>query len=300
MKHTNPTDSPTTADVAAILEQLRAEIRAARATQNRDAHDPATRALYRSLDDIEISRVVSAHWPLTGRTLPRKIMALINKVVRRYLRWYINPIVEQQNAFNDATARAVRLLAESYEELAGQIAEVREAGDQATGRPGDGGIGGAGERESGGPREQETEGAERDENAGMLFQSQASPSIPHGTARLMEVVRHRAAQEPEARFIELELNAALTQTRLRRQVNAHWPLTGQTAVARLIALHQRVVRQYLRWMINPIVEQQNAANDALVAALENLARVDAARRADIAALRARRAFDIGADQFRSQ
>ena len=92
-------------EIAAILDQLRTAVRAQRATRQQIIDDPLHRALQRSLDDIEITRVVSAHWPLTGRTLPQKAIALVNKVVRRYLRWYINPIVEQQNAFNDAAAR---------------------------------------------------------------------------------------------------------------------------------------------------------------------------------------------------
>ncbi len=45
--------------------------------------------------------------------------------MRRYLRWYINPIVEQQNAYNDAVARTLRLLADAYAELAEQTTDDR-------------------------------------------------------------------------------------------------------------------------------------------------------------------------------
>src|SRR4051812_5782187 len=101
-------------DVASILEGLRSEVRARRIAQGQVEEGPLERDLRRSLDEIELYRVVSAHWPLLGRTIPQRVIALVNKLVRRYLRWYINPIVEQQNAYNDAVARALRLLAEAY------------------------------------------------------------------------------------------------------------------------------------------------------------------------------------------
>src|SRR3954469_23282404 len=111
-------------DVASILEELRAQVRARRLAQGQVEEGPLERDLRRSLDEIELHRVISAHWPLLGKTVPQRVVALINKLVRRYLRWYINPIVEQQNAYNDAVARALRLLAEAYGELGEQIAKT--------------------------------------------------------------------------------------------------------------------------------------------------------------------------------
>src|SRR6476659_5822531 len=127
---------PADIDVAGILEGLRAEVRARRLAQGQAKEEPLERDLRRSLDEIELHRVVSAHWPLLGKTVPQRIIALINKLVRRYLRWYINPIVEQQNAYNDAVARALRLLAEAYGDLGEQIVRMQGTGDreQATGR----------------------------------------------------------------------------------------------------------------------------------------------------------------------
>lgn len=272
----NPHQPDGAPEVAAILEQLRTAIRAQRVTRWQSIDDPLHRALQRSLDDIEITRVVSAHWPLTGRTLPQKAIALVNKVVRRYLRWYINPIVEQQNAFNDAAARTLRLLAEAYQELADQVADHQEAST---------------------PMQQgETTDADPDHNAGdpaveAANGAQSSDSdLPASPTydELMAQVRARAAVEPPAHFIELELHNALAQAQSRQQVSAHWSLTGRTLAEKLVALHNRIVRQYLRWLINPIVEQQNAANQALTGALHSLIRIDAVLRADVAALRASR------------
>ncbi|MBC8161882.1 MAG: hypothetical protein H7Z42_11745, partial [Roseiflexaceae bacterium] len=127
------TASPSAApDVGALLDELRAQVRARRLHLAQPEDDALARDLQRALDEIELHRVVSAHWPLIGRTLPERAMALINKLVRRYLRWYINPIVEQQNAYNDAVARTLRLLAEAYADLANQGSAVsgQRSGDE--------------------------------------------------------------------------------------------------------------------------------------------------------------------------
>jgi hypothetical protein len=68
-------------------------------------------------------------------------------------------------------------------------------------------------------------------------------------------------------------------------------LLGTTLPQRAIALINKLVRRYLRWYINPIVEQQNAANAACTAALLRLIALDAARRAEVARCRAHRSRD---------
>src|SRR5215218_6907117 len=120
-------------DVASILEGLRAEVRARRLAQGQAEPSPLEGDLRRSLDEIELHRVISAHWPLLGKTVPQRIVALVNKLVQRYLRWYINPIVEQQNAYNDAVARALRLLAEAYAELSEQVVRIQGTRDRGQG-----------------------------------------------------------------------------------------------------------------------------------------------------------------------
>jgi hypothetical protein len=114
-------------DVAAVLESLRAEVRAARAAAGAGTPEVGGVGgeLRRAAEEIEIARVVSAHWPLEGRSLYERGWALVNKVVRRYLRWYINPIVEQQNAYNDASARAIRLLIEQNAALRRELDALR-------------------------------------------------------------------------------------------------------------------------------------------------------------------------------
>jgi hypothetical protein len=248
--------SEQTPDIGAILESLRNEIRAQRLARGRAEPSAAESELARALDDIELHRVVSAHWPLIGNSLPQRVIALFNKIVRRYLRWYINPIVEQQNAYNDTVARTLRLLADAYTELAEQVAEL------------------------------ETQ------------QQQQPPNTPSDTtpkaasdasqAQLMDQVRAMAQAEPAARFPDLELAKQTPYLAVHEQVNAHWHLGGNTLPQKVVAQINKLVRRYLRWLINPIVEQQNAANSAFRHALLRVVAVDAEHRADVAALRARR------------
>jgi len=260
------------ADVAAILDQLRNEVRARRMALGQIELSPLERDLRRSLDEIELYRVVSAHWPLVGKTIPQRAIALVNKLVRRYLRWYINPIVEQQNVYNDAVARTLRLLADAYVDLGEQVlnAEERNGGNVGSNQE---------------PRTKNPEPEPTTHSQLLLVEDKGQTD--NVQAKLMALVRKRAATEPPARFPDLELHAAEPQLRLREQVTAHWPLGGATVLRRAVALVNKLVRRYLRWYINPIVEQQKAANAAISAALLALIRLDAERRAQIAALRAR-------------
>jgi len=267
---------PADIDVASILEGLRAEVRARRLAQGQAEEGPLERDLRRSLDEIELHRVVSAHWPLLGKTVPQRVVALVNKLVRRYLRWYINPIVEQQNAYNDAVARALRLLAEAYGDLGEQIVGIGDRG-QGTGD----------ERTTNDPSTPLRAGERRTTNG----EGARSPSpIPHPPSPILQAqVKERALAEPPAHFPDLELRALEPQLGLREHVSAHWPLPATTLPQRAIALANKLVRRYLRWYINPIVEQQNAANAATTVALLALIRLDAERRAQVASLRAAKA-----------
>jgi hypothetical protein len=248
-------------DIAAVLDALRAEVRARRAAEGEGrsgTHLSAIeRELHRSAEQVEITRVVSAHWPLVGRNLYERGMTLVHKLVRRYLRWYINPIVEQQNAFNDAGARAIRLLIEANAELRDELDDLRRQLDQAP-------------------------------PAGPPPALPAPDDDAPATADLQRQIERAAAAEPAAALPDIALSAMPARAAARAAVSAHWDLGGDTSLTRARALAQRGVRQYLRWMINPIVEQQNGANAAIAEALHHLVAVDAELRAEIAALRARR------------
>ncbi len=65
--------------------------------------------------------------------------------------------------------------------------------------------------------------------------------------------------------------AAIERAQRHASISAHWGLTSSLPViGPFVVLIQRALRIGLRWYINPIVEQQNAFNDAAVAALFEL------------------------------
>ena len=111
---TNPTPAPI--DVAAIIAELRHQLIPADANSPTHIAQSELQVLHEALHEMEMTRVISAHLPIQGHGLVGRVIALSQKIIRRLLRWYINPIVEQQNAFNDATLRTLHIVLEAFEE----------------------------------------------------------------------------------------------------------------------------------------------------------------------------------------
>jgi hypothetical protein len=115
-------------DVQAILAQLRADVRAAQGLRGDEQHAAALGVAWDELRDavaeVEALRAVSTQWPLTWRTPRERAQVFVQRVIRRALRWYIAPIVEQQNAYNNAVARTLTLLLQSQEQLAVEIRQL--------------------------------------------------------------------------------------------------------------------------------------------------------------------------------
>ena len=98
--------------MAAILADLREQVRERRERlQVGDPNDPHAinlAELRRSADAVNDTWFVSAHLPITwDLPIVGRLGSYTKRLVRILLRWYINPIVEQQNRFNSATARAI-------------------------------------------------------------------------------------------------------------------------------------------------------------------------------------------------
>ena len=100
-------------DIELVAQQLRQIIDEARhqnaANLSSVAASPAcTSAIY----DMQHHMFVNAHWDIAWPRWPpgvrAKVTALYQKLTRRLLKWYIDPIVSQQNQFNHATLRAVQ------------------------------------------------------------------------------------------------------------------------------------------------------------------------------------------------
>jgi len=126
----------TSADVEATLAAIRRRVRVRQGLPPDGPDEPPAEdrgALAEAMDAAHISAHFPILWdvPVIGRAI-----ALVKRVVRLLLRWYINPIVDQQNDFNAATVRALSDLAAENERLRARLdalmAEGR--GQRAEGR----------------------------------------------------------------------------------------------------------------------------------------------------------------------
>jgi O-antigen chain-terminating methyltransferase len=125
-------------DVAAILADLREQIRERRARlttgEKGGPGDLNLAELRRSVDAVNDTWFVSAHLPITWeKRIVGRLNAYTKRLVRLLLRWYINPIVEQQIRFNSAVARTTvemlayqERMAREWQELEQRVAKLEE------------------------------------------------------------------------------------------------------------------------------------------------------------------------------
>jgi hypothetical protein len=96
--------------------------------------------------------------------------------------------------------------------------------------------------------------------------------------------------QEEALAVTISRAAAMEQVRATSWVNPRrpiaWPDWPKGLLARLAALAQKLVRRALSWYIEPLVEDQNRFNQAVVAALEALAQENALLAGELRASRA--------------
>jgi hypothetical protein len=123
--------------MVAASESLEAHVsRIRRAVLARHGFEPGDAVpetvLAMPIEDAQRLAVVSAHWgiasdmPIVGRPL-----VFVRRVMRLTLRWYINPIVEQQNLFNQAVVRVLHELQVENESLRADVLRLsRNAGEQ--------------------------------------------------------------------------------------------------------------------------------------------------------------------------
>jgi hypothetical protein len=100
------TDEPS--DVAAVFERLKEEIRAA-GPRGDDVPPAHVRLSVR--DQAERLWPISAERPIVGKGGPLK------NVLRRLMRWYVEPAFADQRAFNDAVLKLIDDLDERLERL---------------------------------------------------------------------------------------------------------------------------------------------------------------------------------------
>ena len=112
-------------DVAATIAALRAQAvargKAIGLSDQTVLDDPLRQA-------ADLSHI-SAHFPIMWRVpVVGRGLSLVRRAMRIGLRWYINPIVDQINDFNEATITALNTIAARQEALAARIAAL-ELGD---------------------------------------------------------------------------------------------------------------------------------------------------------------------------
>ena len=108
-------------DVAATIAALRAQAIARGKAMGLSAQTPLDDPMRRAEDFAHISAHFPIMWsiPIVGRGL-----SLAQRAMRIGLRWYINPIVDQINDFNEATVTALNTLAARQEALAIRLAAL--------------------------------------------------------------------------------------------------------------------------------------------------------------------------------
>jgi hypothetical protein len=115
-------------DVAEALEAVRAAVR--RNAGYHSATDVPRLQRSHALTELADLAVISAHLPVTWSTpVVGRAIAYSKRGMRILLRWYINPIVEQQNTFNEALVRAIASLEERLQEIERQLTTPTPDGD---------------------------------------------------------------------------------------------------------------------------------------------------------------------------
>jgi hypothetical protein len=85
-------------DVAALFERLKQEVRAA---GPRTGEVTPAQMRISTRDQAERLWAVSAERPIVGKAGPLKLF------LRRFMRWYVEPAVADQRAFNDALLKLI-------------------------------------------------------------------------------------------------------------------------------------------------------------------------------------------------
>jgi hypothetical protein len=105
-------------DVAALFERLKDEVRA---SAPRSADDPAKTQVRLSVrDQAERLWPISAERPLVGKGGP------VKAVLRRMMRWYVEPVAADQRAFNDAVLKLIDDLSERIDRLTEAVRALEE------------------------------------------------------------------------------------------------------------------------------------------------------------------------------
>ena len=114
-------------DVQALFEALRAEVRRSGADPGAGSGDPADRRAAR--DEAERLWPVSADRSLRLRPGVRGGLGTpVKAVLRKLMRWYVEPLAYDQRSFNAAALRLIDDLQEQVDRLQAEVAALRDKG----------------------------------------------------------------------------------------------------------------------------------------------------------------------------
>lgn len=116
---------------------------------------------------------------------------------------------------------------------------------------------------------------------------QRASAIEHAR-RIRSAVLQRHGYDQDSEVPGIDSPGAIEDAASLATVNAHWGISSPIpVVGHAIVLFRRMLRIGLRWYINPIVEQQNAFNDAVVRALHDLQAENDKLRAELTDVKAK-------------
>lgn len=108
-------------EIKAILAELQEEIRRHRLALGDLGALPSPDPLARVREKQAVNPHLPIGWPVMPRGLIPKLVAYTQKIVRRLLRWYINPIVAQQNEYNAAATDLLASQQTRLDQLTSQV-----------------------------------------------------------------------------------------------------------------------------------------------------------------------------------
>lgn len=113
-------------DIRAILADLQEEIRRHRLALGELGAIERPDPLAKVRQHVWVNPHLPIGWPVMPKGIIPKIIAIAQKITRRLLRWYINPIVEQQNTYNAAVAEVLAALQSQVEQHGLLLGELKE------------------------------------------------------------------------------------------------------------------------------------------------------------------------------
>jgi 2-polyprenyl-3-methyl-5-hydroxy-6-metoxy-1,4-benzoquinol methylase len=119
-------DQASRTEVDAILSDLQAEIRRHRVALGELGvlHPPDPLAPVRERQRVNSHLPIG--WPVMPKGIWPRSIAYAQKITRRLLRWYINPLVEQQNAYNAAVTEVLGGVYQRMDEVEQNLAGIAE------------------------------------------------------------------------------------------------------------------------------------------------------------------------------